>query len=166
MCCHETQRSAIEAFVELVESITVTPDNKLAQLPGALDSLAIAVREMTFEFDETDYPDAPAQDYQATYDMVGRHFPTLGYYNSPISITTEIGESKMGVGDAIDDIVDILLDLKGVLWRLKNTSVNDALWEMNLLYRSHFGLHLRSLQLYLHVLASGSEGRSAPSTSA
>jgi hypothetical protein len=149
--------AAIDEFLHVVESPLLTPQERLEQLPGALDTLALAMRDMALVFDEKDYPDAPSGDYQSTYRLVGQHFPTLGYYNTPISITTEVGDSRMGIGDAIDDIVDILLDLKKALWRFKNTSVNDALWELNLLYRSHWGTHLRSLQLYLHVLAIESE---------
>ena len=161
----ERQRAAIAAFVDVVESTTLLPEDRLARLPGVLDSLAVAVRDITYEFDERDYPDDPGEDYQATYQVVGRRFPTLGYYNVPVSITQDIGESKMGVGDGIDDIVDILLDLKGVLWRFKNTSVDDALWELKQSFQGHWGWHLRELHLYLHVLASGAEDESGPSAS-
>ena len=150
-------RRTIEAYVEIVESPALTAEERLAQLPAVLDSLAVAVRNITFEFDETDYPEEPRRDYQATYQAVGRHFPSLGYYNVAGSITQEIGESKVLLGDGIDDIVDILLDLKEVLWRFDNTSADDALWELNQGYKHHWGLHLRELQLYLHVLASGAE---------
>ena len=161
----EIQR-AIDAYVEVVESTTLAPEERLARLPGALDSLAVAARDITYEFDERDYPDDPDEDYQAIYQMVGRRFPMLGYYNVPLSITREIGESKMGVGDAIDDIVDILLDLKGVLWRFNDTSVDDALWDLNQSFKGHWGMHLRELQLYLYVLAFGAEDGAVPSTSA
>jgi hypothetical protein len=57
----------------------------------------------------------------------------------------------------MNDIVDILLDLKGVLWRFQNTSADDALWELTRSFKSHWGRHLRELQLYLHVLAGGVE---------
>jgi hypothetical protein len=43
------------------------------------------------------------------------------------SITQDIGESKVLVGDGIDDIVDVLLDKKDVLWRFNNTGVADVL---------------------------------------
>lgn len=158
-------RRAIEAYVEVVESIALTPEERLARLPGALDSLSMVVRDVTYDFDERDYPDDPQEDYQSTYRIVARHFPTLGYYNVPLSITREIGESKIGVGDAIDDIVDILLDLKGVLWRFQSTSADDALWDLKWSFESHLGSHLRELQLYLHVLASGAETGVAPSPS-
>jgi hypothetical protein len=138
-------RKTIEAFVDVVEAKTLTAEERLGRLPRVLDSLALVAHSDTFGLDETDYPEEPREDYQATYEAVGRHFPTLGYYNVPDSITREIGESKIGVGDAIDDIVDILLDLKGVLWRFKNTSVDDALWDLNQSFLSHWGLHLRGL---------------------
>ena len=151
-------RRAIEAYVEVVEALTLTAEDRLARLPAALDALAVAVRDINFEFDEADYPDDPREDYQAIYNVVARRFPTLGYYNVAGSVTKELGETKVLLGDGIDDIVDILLDLKGALWRLDNTSVDDALWHLNHDYQSHWGRHLRELQLYLHVLASGMEG--------
>ena len=150
-------RTAIDAYIDVVESTTLSADDRLARLPGVLDSLAVAVREITYEFDEADYAEKPADNYQATDQVVGGHFPTLGYYNVPGSITKELGESKVLLGDGIDDIVDILLDLKGVLWRFDNTSLDDALWHLNHDYQSHWGRHLRDLQLYLYVLASGAE---------
>jgi hypothetical protein len=157
-------RKAIEAYVDVVESPALTPEERLVRLPAALDELAVAVRGINFEFDETDYADDPSEDFQAIYKVVGRRFPTLGYYNVAGSITKEIGESKVLIADGIDDIVDILLDLKGVLWRLDNTSVDDALWHLNHDYQSHWGRHLWDLQLYLYALASGMEERSPPSS--
>jgi Domain of unknown function (DUF5063) len=157
-------RRTIEAYVDVVESTALAPEERLARLPGALDSLAVTVRDISYVIDETDYPEVPTKDYQATYQVVGRHFPVLGYYNVAGSITQEIGKSEVLVGDAIDDIVDILLELKGVLWRFDNTSVDDALWDLNQSFQSHWGLHLRNLQLYLHVLAFGMEEGSDPST--
>jgi hypothetical protein len=148
-------RRAIEAYVDVVEALTLTPEDRLARLPAALDLLAVAVRDISYEFDEADYPDDPREDYQAIYKVVARRFPTLGYYNVAGSVTKEIGECKVLLGDGIDDIVDIPLDLKGVLWRFNNTSVDDALWDLNQGFQYHWGQHLRNLQLYLRVQASG-----------
>ena len=120
-------RRAIEAYVAVVESSALTAEERLAQLPAALDLLAVAVRDIRHEFDVAGYPDDPREDYQATYKVVGGHFPGLGYYNVAGSVTKEIGECKVAVGDGIDDIVDILLDLKGVLWRFDNERGRRAL---------------------------------------
>jgi hypothetical protein len=80
----------------------------------------------------------------------------------PESVTQEIGESKVLIGD---DIVDNWMDLKGVMWRLKNSSAQDALWDFRESFEIHWGQHLWELQLYLHVMAWGTEGPPDPSTS-
>lgn len=62
----------------------------------------------------------------------------------------EFGESEIGVGDAVDDLADIAMDLAGVAWRFEHTSAADALWHYEHLYRIHWGEHLRDLQRFLH----------------
>lgn len=71
-------RRAIEAYVEVVESLNLTPEERLARLPAALDALAVAVRDISFEFDEADYPEDPREDYQAIYKVVSRYFRRWG----------------------------------------------------------------------------------------
>jgi hypothetical protein len=75
-------KAAIEAFIDVVESITLTPEKRLELLPSALDSLAVAANRISVEFDETNYPDEPRDAYRVTYDVMQRHFPDLGYYNA------------------------------------------------------------------------------------
>ena len=66
------------------------------------------------------------------------------------NLSDSIENSDIIVGDAIDDICDIVGDLQEVLWCFENTSENDALWHYEINFRSHWGRHLRDLQLYLH----------------
>jgi hypothetical protein len=47
----EPQRAAIAAFVDVVESTTLMAEDRLARLLGVLDSLAVAVRDISCEFD-------------------------------------------------------------------------------------------------------------------
>jgi hypothetical protein len=42
-------------------------EDRLARLPSTLDSLAVAVRDIAYEFDEADYPEEPKENYQAIY---------------------------------------------------------------------------------------------------
>lgn len=146
-------RQAIEAVVDTIESDTLTPADRLFSLPIVLDALASAVHGVTARPDGKTYPDCPPIDYQSTYLLVGEHFRTLGYYHTPISITRRSAESSVRLADAIDDITDILGDLKRVLWRWEHTSPTDALWHFRERFTTHWGLNLRALQLYLHVLA-------------
>ena len=57
----------------------------------------------------------------------------------------------MVVGDALDDVADIAHDLKEVLGRWESTSEADAIWYLRMGFETHWGKHLRSLQLYLHA---------------
>lgn len=133
----------------------MSPDTRLEALPASLDELACAVHKANFTFDERDFPDAPHVDFDQRRALVSAHFPTLGYYNLADPTTQEIGAAAIVVGDGIDDIADIYADLKEALWCWDNTSVDDSLWHLTNSFGYHWGLHLRSLQYYLHVLASG-----------
>lgn len=124
----------------------------LNELIFALDRLAISSHKIEYKFDETDYPDNSSFDLSAIRKKVDKRFPDLGSYNIAIDVCEKIGESEIATGDAIDDLTDITLDLLRVRWRFENTSNNDALWHFELSFRSHWGRHLRDLQLYLHEL--------------
>jgi hypothetical protein len=106
--------------------------------------------------DETEYPESPVRDYSRWRELIGKRFQNFGYYNTPITISTGVGESEMGTGDAIDDLADIANELLEILWLWENTSENNALWHFRLSYEVHWGSHLRSLQMYLHALRSES----------
>ena len=148
-------RNVIDDYLALVESDDGDLENREATLKGALDRLALAYHFADFTFDESSYPDAPQSDYAALRKRVETRFPNYGYYNTPNEITTNLEQSKMLVGDAIDDIADIARDLREVVWCWDNTSVEDALWHFKFGYESHWGMHLRCLQLYLLALNWG-----------
>lgn len=141
-------KESIEKFVEFVLNNDSLED--LDELIVELDNLALLVSNVDFEFDKKDYPDSPKLDYVEIRRCVEARFPTLSFYNSAEGVESEIGKPTILVGDAIDDLTDIVRDLKEVLWCFKNTSNNDALWHFQTSFRSHWGRHLRELQLYLH----------------
>ncbi|WP_264942182.1 hypothetical protein [Sphingomonas canadensis] len=91
--------------------------------------------------------DAPTSEDKVEYADIGSRFPGLGYYGSadPNEVPAEAT-----IGDAIDDILDITNDLKEVLWRFDRFGPDDAHWHFRLLYRMHWGEHLRDLARYLH----------------
>lgn len=126
-----------------------------AVLALALDRLALAYHFADYKFDETDYPDAPRKDYQELRKIVSALFPEYGYYNVTARISVEISEGGLHVGDAIDDITDIAIDMNEVLWLWENTSVDNALWEFRQGYENHWGMHLRCLQLYILANSRG-----------
>ena len=143
-------KDTIEKYLTVLAFNEGEESDKIQKLILSLDELALVSHEVDFTFDERDYPEPPKNDYKIEYDNIGRLFPSLGYYNIVLDISDEIGQGTLGVGDAIDDVVGIASDLREILWRFENTSQDDALFHFQLLFRSHWGMHLRTLQLYLY----------------
>ncbi|WP_435274602.1 DUF5063 domain-containing protein [Psychrobium sp. nBUS_13] len=106
---------------------------------------------MSYEFDENDYPSAPPSKYQEIRNKVESKFPELGMYHSAsYDKNLLISNETVAVGDAVDDIADIVGDLIEIEWYFGNTSDADALWHLETSYRSHWGNDLREVQLYLY----------------
>jgi len=147
--------SSIIDFLSLFEESEGTVEQRIQSLKILLDRLALASNFVEYKFDETDYPDAPQENYEELRKLISTIFPDFGNYNSVSEVTSQINNTKVVVGDAIDDIVDINLDMKRVLWHWQNTSIDNALWHFENSYHSHWGQHLRDLQLYLYSYEMG-----------
>ena len=145
----------ITDFLALLNAKEKDSEARAEKLKLALDRLALAYHFADCKFDEKDYPDAPREDYTTLRKQVEAIFPDYGYYNTASHICVKIGEAEIYVGDAIDDITDIMKDMYEVLWLWENTSVENALWQFRFGYESHWGMHLRCLQLYLLAINHG-----------
>ena len=119
------------------------------------DRILAAIHDLPDLADDSDYPEPPEKEYNKTRALVSAAFPDFGFYNLPETVLEDIGDCKVMVGDAIDDIADIVGDFTEVLWRLENTSVDDAIWHLRFGYTSHWGRHMRDLQFYLERVESG-----------
>jgi hypothetical protein len=124
----EEIKDASREFIALIEDDAISAKEHMQRLRRSLDRLALLQHDVSYTFDERDYPDAPRKDYNAMRQLVSPHFPDLGYYNVPSCVTQEIAQTGIDVGDAIDDIADIAIELCEVLWRFNHTSIDDALW--------------------------------------
>lgn len=145
----ELLSTAIRRFLALIEPDTVDGAERVERLKRSLDEIAFLSHGVRYEFDGRDYPDSPREEYDVLRKKAAERFPDFGFYNLPGSVTNEIAQSELHVGDAIDDIADIARDLGEVVWRLENTSVDDALWYFVHSYTTHWSVHLRNLQWYL-----------------
>ena len=141
----------IKEFLEFVH--IGEPLEEVQALISQLDALAYSMRYVSFEFDETEYPEAPTKEYDKVRAAVIKRFPSLGYYNVAQNVSKNVSKNLIIIGDAIDDIADIIGDLQEVMWCFNNTSNEDALWHYQNSFTYHWGRHLRDLQLYLHDLA-------------
>lgn len=144
-------KNIVEEFIKIIESdIYPVPEKDLIIL---LDKLALSTNYFNdIIFDEKNYPEAPHLIYEDVRKVVNNKFPDYGYYNIPNDISGKIADTEVLVGDAIDDISDIYLDLKKIAWKFQNTSYKDALYDYQFDYNTHWGEHLRNLQWYIYHL--------------
>jgi Domain of unknown function (DUF5063) len=147
-------KAAIENYLTVISSTTGDEDHRIKNLIASLDELALLANKIEYTSMIKDYPEPPEKNYSVFREQVTKVFPSLGYYNVALDISEHILQSSLSVGDAIDDIVDIAGDLAEILWRFNNTSEDDALFHLDFTFRTHWGMHLRSLQLYLYFIAN------------
>ena len=120
-----------------------------------LDELAVLVSKLPGDLPFVDSPEAPERDFQSTYSLVAQRFPNFGYYNTVSEISQNINSASVVVGDAIDDVTDIFLELREVMWIWERSGSEAALYQFRETYSNHWGSHLRELQCYLLAYSRG-----------
>ena len=138
--------ATVRCFLALLREGSPPSDEELAR---ALDELAMAYHEAPEGAPAEDERDPPSGDFRERYAGLGKRFPEYGLY--AVADPTEPLNEESLVGDAIDDLADIARDLEEVVWRFENLGADDAHWHFKLLYRIHWGMHLRELSHYLHA---------------
>ncbi len=122
-----------------------------------LDQLAWKISEMT----PKDYPvgaEVPEGDSFAIRKAAAQCFPDWGLYNVAGNITQELATCEIHLADAIDDVADIISDLKTAWWSYQHESEDVASWHLLFSFYNHWRAHMRSLQLYVHWLEN-SQGK-------
>jgi hypothetical protein len=138
-------RDAVETVLRVIEA---PPPDAHDALVAALDQLLAVSHGVSFEFDATPYDDPPHLAYDSARQLVTARFPDLGLYNVPAAVTRDVGTTDVLVGDAVDGLADIFLELRDVEWRFRCTSAADALWHLEDALRLHLAAHIRWLQVY------------------
>jgi hypothetical protein len=139
----------IDKIIGLVE--TEDDRSRETEFLAFLDKLAWQISEI----EPTDSPvgrEMPEEDYSAIRKAAEQSFPNWGFYNVAGQVTGNIGSSEVLVGDAIDDVADIINDLKMVFWSYQNESEEIAIWHLLDSYANHWRGHMRSLQFYVLCL--------------
>ena len=139
--------ATVRSFLALI-AVGEPPSHE--QLAKALDTLTMAYHDAPEGDPVEEDVDPPKWDFKARYSALCDRFPDLGIY--AVSNPAEAVNDTAMCGDAIDDLTDIERDLSEVIWRFENLGADDAHWYFKLLYRSHWGRHLRELSLYLHAI--------------
>ncbi len=145
---------SINSFFDVIHA-DMESAKRIRALIHALDLLAMEYHYIKSRLGERGYPNTELpkenfeEKYNATYQMMGRKFPDLGYYYVEHDVNDEIFATAPTIGDAIDDLTDIYNELKNVMWYFDNASDDNALSYFEMSYRTHWEGHLRELQLCL-----------------
>ncbi len=119
------------------------------RLVRCLDALAYAVHFVDAENGAGEL-EPPRLDYAQTYEAIRQRFPFLGKYWLALHPVLQEGiEGELAVGDAIDDLADILIELKDVRWLHEQAGRKEALAALRERYDMHLWMHIHSLRQYL-----------------
>lgn len=140
--------SAIRQFESLIAGTTAASRHDLEQLSLMLSILLQFGEECPEAFSDSE-PEPPAPSYEALTARLKKRFPKFGFYNTVTPSKEAVGCCSVSVGDAIDDIADIYLDLAGALWYFDNGDPALCLWQAKLLF-FHWGRHAICLKSFLH----------------
>jgi hypothetical protein len=105
--------------------------------------------EIEYNFDETEYPAFDKSKLPDIRKNISSNFEEFGLYKTVSNINDIDNLNDNGIGDAIDDLSDIIIDLLEIKWRIENNSWNDGLWYYQFVFFNHTQQHLLSLLNYL-----------------
>ena len=127
----------------LQPNLTVTDKEKL--LERHLVKIYDLYFDIEYKFDETDYPDFDKTQFPDIIQNVTSNFKDFGFYKTILDINDIDNLKDNSIGDAIDDLSDIIADLLEIKWRIENNSLADGLWFFELIFYSHTQQHILDL---------------------
>jgi len=105
--------------------------------------------DIEFEFDKTSYPDFDRTKLPNIRQNIESNFKDFGIYKTILDINDIDNLQDDGIGDAIDDLTDIVLDLLQIKWRIEHNSLADGLWYFKLMFNFHTQQHILDLLNYM-----------------
>jgi len=101
--------------------------------------------DIEYKFDQTDFPDFGKTEYSDIRKNVTSNFIDFGLYKTILDIKDIDNLKDNAIGDALDDLTDITLDLLEIKWRIENNSLADGLWFFELTFYTHTQQHILNL---------------------
>ena len=127
----------------LQPDLTLTDNEKL--LERHLVKIYSLYFDIEYTFDETDFPDFDKVQYPNIRQNVESNFKDFGFYKNIIDINDIDNLKDNAIGDALDDLTDIIIDLLEIKWRIENNNLADGLWFFELTFYSHTQQHILDL---------------------
>ncbi len=136
--------AAIDEVVKYGLQPNLKTDDRDKQLEKNLVKIYSLYFDISFEFDDNNYPDFDKQT-STVRQNVETNFPEFGFYKK-VSDINDIDDLHKGhIGDAIDDLTDIVIDLWETKWRIETNSLADGLRFFELIFNSHTQQHVIDL---------------------
>ena len=103
--------------------------------------------DIQYEFDETTFFEFDNSQHVDLRKNVKSNFKNFGLYKIILDINdiNNLNENTIAIGDSIDDLTDIIIDLLEIKWRIENNSLADGLWFFELIFYSHTQQHILNL---------------------
>ena len=105
--------------------------------------------DIAYEFDNTEYPGFNKSHLPDIRKNIESNFMDFGFYKTVIDYEDIDNLKDCAIGDAIDDLKDIVLDLLEIKWRYESNSESDGLWYFNLIFYGHTQQHILDLLNYM-----------------
>jgi len=141
---------AIKRFLAFCEKPPQDAHARQIGLSRAVDDLLCAYHSAPeIAFDERDFSEPPDSSVRFDFEGLAQNFSDLGYYHVVMPAPPDC-QADLMVGDAMDDLHDIIADLSEIVWRWQETSEADAIWHLRLSFEHHWGRHAVNLRSYLH----------------
>ena len=139
----------IDQLSEFGKNPNVQNENKVLELKKILIHIYSEYLNLKSVFDENEYPEEPDFDYKEIRKNLLGNFPDFGLYHVAYDCHLIKKDADLIMGDALDDLTDIIKDMLAVKWKYENTSIDDAKWEFDFSMRNHSERHLVNLLKYL-----------------
>ena len=120
-------------------------ENKEKDLEKNLIKLYLFSFKIKYEFDDCDYPDFDKNLFPDVIENVRINFPDFGFYHTVLNSEQISNDAENAMGDAVDDLSDIIYDILEIKWRTENNSKADGLWYFELIFNGHTQQHLIDL---------------------
>ena len=133
----------------LEQNIEISKDERNLVLEKSLISIYSLYFEIQYEYDNTHFEEYDDIKYVNIRKNIESNFPDFGYYTIALDLMDINNKDNMAIGDAIDDLSDIILDLLEIKWRMENNSVEDGLWYFNFSFENHIQQHILDLLNYV-----------------
>jgi hypothetical protein len=106
--------------------------------------------EIDIVYDTANYPAFPRDTLSNIRENIESNFKDFGFYNVVLDLYEVIDpDKKVGLGDAVDDLLDIIKDLLEVKWRIENNSLADGLYFFKFIFSAHTQQHILDLLSFM-----------------